>query len=340
MDNLLLPLLKAGDEQERQRCLEELLTIHVAPIVRQVLRQRLGLYVSAQGVNENDHDAEDLYQEAMTRMVEVLHADQQSLTRIENFEPYVGRIVSNICRDFLRSKYPTRARLKDALRDVFRRHNHLDSWQYEDEILCGFTTWRNNSKPPVIIDEVDTTLNAFRAARFADEDVRVVALSRVVAELFEWIGGPVQIHALVRMLAFVRDVRDQQIESLDDQVDFEFAVNSQQSMQSTGSEVEAHQLLRRLWHILKRLQPGQRDAFALRFHDHEGRNLFTVLLAAGIVDWKDLAEGMERSVADVSRLWTQMPMDTGTAAIELHTSRENVYKLRYRAIQKLKRELE
>jgi hypothetical protein len=35
-----------------------------------------------------------------------------------------------------------------------------------------------------------------------------------------------------------------------------------------------------------------------------------------------------------------MPMDTATAASELRTSRENIYKWRYRAIQKLKGELE
>ncbi|HSE19779.1 MAG TPA: sigma-70 family RNA polymerase sigma factor [Pyrinomonadaceae bacterium] len=239
MDNLLLRLLNARDEQERRQRLDQLLTIHVAPIVRHVLRYRLGLYVNAQGVNENNHDAEDLYQEAMTRIVEVLHADQRSLMRIENFERYVGRVVSNICVDFLRSKYPARA-------------------------------------------------------------------------------------------------REQQIESLDDQVE----VNSGRSVRSLESDVEANEALGRLWRILKRLPPRQRDAFALRFQDDAGRDLITVLLAAGIADWKELAEGLRRSVADLACLWRQMPMDSATAARELQTTRDNVYKWRYRAIQKLKGELE
>jgi len=238
MDNLLLPLLNAGDEQERQHRVDELLTIHVAPIVRQVLRQRLGFYVSAQGVNETNRDAEDLYQDAMTRMVEILNADQRVLTMIESFEPYVGRIVSNICVDFLRSKYPTRARF-----------------------------------------------------------------------------------------------REQQLESWDDQVE----VSSGRTVRSAESDVETHELLGRLWHNVMRLTPKQRDAFALRFQDDNGRDLFTVLLAAGIVDWKDLAEGLGRPVVDLARLWTQMPMDTATAANELRTSRENVYKWKFRAIQTLKK---
>lgn len=333
MENLLLPLLNAGDEQDRQHCVDALLALHVAPIIRQVLRQRLGFYVSAQGVNENNHDAEDLYQEAMTRMIELLHADQRSLTTIENFQRYVGRIVSNICVDFLRSKYPTRARLKDALRDVFRRRGDLTSWQCENEILCGFAAWRNTGMRAVGAYDLDTKLNAFLASRFADEDLKVVPLSRIVTEFFHWIAGPVQIDVVVRMLAYVRDVREQPIESLD-----EAEFDSRRSTRSTESYVETNEVLERLWRIVKRLRPKQRDAFALRFEDHDGRNLFTVLLAAGIVDWKELAEGLERSVEEVARLWKLMPMDSETAAIELSTSRENVYKWRFRAVQTLKAE--
>lgn len=338
MDNLLLRLLNVRDEQERQQCLDELLTVHVAPIVRQVLRQRLGLYVSARGVNEYNHDAQDLYQEAMTRMIEILHSDQRSLATIDNFERYVGRVVSNLCVDFLRSKYPARARLKDGLRDVFRRHGDLVSWQHEGEILCGFAAWRNTEKPAISSYDIEAK-NAFLAARFADQDVRAVPLSRVVAELVDWTGGPVEFDVLDRMLAYVLDIREQENESWNDHVAAEFEFNSRRRTRSVESDIEANEVLRRLWRIVKHLPPGQRDAFALRFQDDAGRDLFTALLAAGIVNWKDLAEGLGRSVADLARLWTQMPMDSATAANELRTSRENIYKWKFRAIQTLKAEL-
>src|SRR5829696_7511697 len=108
MDNLLLPLLNAQAEQERERHRDELLTIRVVPIVRQVLRKH-GFFVSAKGVSESNPDAEDLYQEAMMRMIQVLQEDQPSLAGIENFGGYVRSVVSNICADFFRSKSPARA---------------------------------------------------------------------------------------------------------------------------------------------------------------------------------------------------------------------------------------
>lgn len=336
MDNLLIPLLNVRNEQEREQRLDELLTTHVAPIIRQVLRRQLGFYVSAQGTNHSNHDAEDLYQEMMMRMVQVLDAPQRYRT-IESFEAYTRSIVSHICVDFLRSRYPERARLKNALRDIFRRHQTLASWQYQNEILCGFAVWRNTGRRGGG-DEVDTKLDAFLSGRFAHEDVKVVPLSRTVTELFDWLGGPVQIDELVRMLVYVLEIKEQQIESLDSQVGSEFEVNFSNSTRSTQSDLETNEILGQLWRILKRMPPRQRDVYALRFSDPAGRDLFTVLLAAGIADLNELAEGLGRSVADVVRLWTQMPMDSATTAIALNTSRKNVYKRRFLATRRLKAE--
>src|SRR5256885_13660700 len=123
MDNVLVPYLAADDDRERQQHLHELLTLRAAPLIRGVLLRRLGLYVSAQGVNENNQDGEDLYQEAMTRVVQELHRLQSSTgSDIGDFELYVSRVASNLCIDFLRAKSPGRTRLKYSLRDLLKRH--------------------------------------------------------------------------------------------------------------------------------------------------------------------------------------------------------------------------
>ena len=111
MDNVLAPYLSADNGRERQQHLDELINLRAAPLIRQVLRRRLGFYVSAQGINENNQDAEDLYQEAMTRVLEGLNQLQSSIgTDIQNFELYVSRLTSNLCTDFLRANSPARTR--------------------------------------------------------------------------------------------------------------------------------------------------------------------------------------------------------------------------------------
>ena len=340
MDNVLVPYLTADDDGDRQQHLDELLTLRAAPMIRQVLRRRLGFYVSAQGANENNQDAEDLYQEAMTRVVQVLTQLQSSPgVGIANFELYVSRIATNVCIDFLRTKSPSHTRIKYSLRDLLKRHKELVSWEHDGEILCGFAPWRDTGKSAFSDQsgaDLETKLDSFKSLYFADEDIGRAPLSQVVAELFDWILGPVEVDLLVRMIVYLLDIKDQQIESLDDpsrpRPDVYFVANTQ----SGESPLEANELLARLWQTVIQLPAEQRDSFALAFADHAGQDLFTVLLAAGITSWDELAHGMGRSVKDVVRLRLGMPMDNARVADELGASRGNVYKWRFRAIRRLK----
>jgi RNA polymerase sigma factor (sigma-70 family) len=339
MDNVLVPYLTTGDDGERHQRLNELLTLRAAPIIRQVLRRRLRFYVSPQGLQENNQDAEDLYQEAMTRVVQLLNQLQQSpRADITNFELYVSRIAANTCKDFLRVKSPARTRLKYSLRDLLRRHKDFASWERDGEILCGFASWRNTRKSVFSdqsLEDLETKLNSFKSIYFADEDIRLAPLSQVIAELFDWIFGPVEIDVLVRMIAYLLEIKDQEIESLDDpslaRCDTYLAGN-----QSSESHLEANELLARLWKVLIELPAEQRDAFALSFEDEAGQDLFTVMRAAEIVSWDELAQGMGRSLREVARLRLRMPMGGASVADELRATRENVYKWRFRAIRRLK----
>ena len=102
---------------------------------------------------------------------------------------------------------------------------------------------------------------------------------------------------------------------------------------------EVNELLVRLWQAVIQLPAEQRDAFALSFEDEAGEDLFTMLRAAEIVNWDEIAQGMGRSVQEVVRLRGRMPMNGASVAEELKASRENVYKWRFRAIRRLKTEL-
>jgi RNA polymerase sigma factor (sigma-70 family) len=343
MDNVLVPYLSARDEQEREQHLVELVTIRAAPLIRQVLRRRLAFYVSAQGVNGNNQDAEDLYQESMTRVVQVLHQlYSASGIEIDNFNLYVSRIASNTCTDFLRAKSPARTRLKDSLRHLLKRHTDLVSWEHDGELLCGFAPWRNTGKSAFSDQpwqDLETKLESFQSLHFADEDVRFAPVSQITAELFYWIGGPVEIDVLVRMIAYLLDIQNEQIESLDDPLPTKWDSYVVSRTRSDEFHLEANETLLRLWQEVIQLPAEQRDAFALSFEDEAGEDLFTMLRAAEIVNWDEIAQAMGRSVQEVVRLRARMPMNGASVAQELKASRENVYKWRFRAIRRLKSEL-
>ena len=123
MDHVLLAYHQATEESEREQRLEELLLFHATPEIRFTLRQRLGFHVSQSGVNPHNHDAEDLYQEIMTRTVQILRDLSTSQLQIKNFKQYVGSIAKNVCFNFIRGRSPARWRLKNNLRDVLIEHS-------------------------------------------------------------------------------------------------------------------------------------------------------------------------------------------------------------------------
>jgi DNA-directed RNA polymerase specialized sigma24 family protein len=164
-------------------------------------------------------------------------------------------------------------------------------------------------------------------------------VTQILADLFEWIGGPVELDVLVFMVAYLLDIKDQQVKSVDAPAPAKGAVYFASNTRSGESQIEAVELLTRLWRAIIQLPAEQRDSFALSFEDEAGQDLFTVLLSAEIVNWDELARGMDRTVEEVVRLRLLMPMNSAGVADELGASRENVYKWRFRAIRRLKTEL-
>lgn len=344
MDQLLLPYLQAIDESERQRHLDELLMVHAAPVVRQSLRRKLGLYVSAQGLNPHKADAEDLYQEIMTKIVQTLHDLTASprQTEIEDFRQYVGRVASNSCIDTLRAKSPARARLKNNLRFLLTHHRDLAVWKREGETLGGFAVWRDSSRSlsseRQLVD-IEERLSNFYSTRFPRENIKQVPLTRIVAELFRWIGGPIEVDVLVNILATLLDVKDRLFESVDDDSNAYLEARVADSTLSSSSRLEEQALLRSLWQSLRELSPEQRDVFCLGFEDDSGRDLFTMLLEAEIVNLRELAQELNRSPETIVGLWSKMPMDDEGIAFELKSKRAQVRKWRFRALQRLKKGL-
>src|ERR1043166_324497 len=183
MDQLLLPYLQASDESERQQHLDELLLVHAAPVVRQALRRRLGFYVDQRGTNPHNHDAEDLYQEIMAKIVQALHdlRGSSATTDIQNRKQYGSRIASKACNDVLRTKSPARARLKNNLRFLLTNHRDFAVWKMESETVSGFALWRDTSEwisSEKAVADFDERLANFRPGQFPGQNIQEVPLTR------------------------------------------------------------------------------------------------------------------------------------------------------------------
>ena len=342
MDNLLLPYFQATNESERQQHLDELLVVYAAPVVRRTLGLRLGFRVNPIGINPYNQDAEDLYQETVAKIVEflrTLHSTEK--TEIENFEHYVVRVATNACHDFVRAKSPARTRLKYSLRELLSRRSEFALWKTDDGFLCGLAAWGEDFEPTSTqrLAQLEDGLQIFRTTRFGQEDLRQVSLVRLVAEFLGWVEGPVELDALVSIAASLLDVKDHPTESLDDDAKGYLEARVADTTLMSNPHLEFDGLLRSLWRAVGDLPVGQRDAFCFGFESDNGDDLFTLLFEAKIVTATQLAREVGRSLDDLMRVWSEMPMDNAAIAAELNATRPQVGKLRFHALRRLEKEL-
>ncbi|HKR12928.1 MAG TPA: hypothetical protein VJT15_12795 [Pyrinomonadaceae bacterium] len=342
MDNLLLPYLTATDESERQEHLDELLVVYATPVVRNILRQKLGFYVNQVGVNPYNPDAEDLFHEIITKGIELFTVLPLSTSpQIENFQQYVGRIATNTCLDYMRAKSPARTRLKYSLRELLSRRSEFVLWKSGDRLFCGLAAWDEKREPITSyrLAEVEAQLPIFRTTEFGSEDIRKIPLAKVVVELLRWANEPFEIDQLVNLTAILLDIKDRPTESLDDEARTYLEERISDKTLMSNPRLDFAKLLRSLWQAVEALPEKQRDTFCLGFADEHGEDLFTLLFEADIATLSQLAKQLGRSPEELTRLWTAMPMDVAAIAVELNGTRTQVWKWRFEALRRLEKQL-
>lgn len=338
MDPLLLPLAEAAASAQPHQ-INALVLTQAAPLTRQMLRKWLGFQVNAAGSDPYHPDAADLYQDILAKVLHALgnHLRRGTLPQMENFRQYVMRIATNACRDYQRQQSPARARFKNFLHHLVQHNPSFALWRQEQETLCGFASWHEGSK----------SLSAtYRLARLTDNpaalpersDVTQENLSQAVNIVLDYVSGPVVWDEFVTVLAALLNIKDLPADSLDDRT-LNWAAQLPDENLRCDSQLEERAVFQRLWQEVCALPPAQRDVFCLSFADHNGEDLFTLLLYAGGLKFEALAQGLGRSVPELQGLWARMPLDTLEVAQLLQATSPQVNKWRFRALEKVRRAL-
>jgi DNA-directed RNA polymerase specialized sigma24 family protein len=159
MNTTLRQYLECTDDAERERLLEELILEDAIPRVRKTVSYRLRYCLGGSGSVLLHPDAEDLCHDVVARLMR--HLEFLRIRRdpvgIRDFSQYAARVAVNACNDYLRQRYPARARLKDKLRDLLERHPDFALWRSEEgseEFWCGFVSWRQLTRSASSSDRV------------------------------------------------------------------------------------------------------------------------------------------------------------------------------------------
>src|SRR5262245_56721086 len=342
MDSTLLAFLQTTDADERARLLSKLILEQAAPSVRQVLRYRLRFYIGKGGRSHTNPDAEDLYHDVIAKLVKILNEAraQRKNADIKDFRQYATRVAVNACNDYLRSKYPSRTRLKDQVRDTFDQHADFDIWRSEHgEMVCGFAVWRNEMKPCLFSERVrrlEEQPELIRQELFAQMDSQKILLTNGIASIFDWVSCPIELDSLVNATAVLLDIKVRQFEPLDDD-------NGLLSPAATASSslydeiLEVRSALQELWDEVCRMPANQRETFIFSFANSKGDDLLSLLFDAGVSTPSQMAEELDMSLDRLMTIWKGMPMRNVDIAVLLGVERQQVNKWRHRAMKQLEK---
>jgi hypothetical protein len=375
LDPLLAPFVAAEDEESARGALGAVFEAHVLPIVRSVVRRELA-WGTGRGASEAD--LEDVAGTVIVRLTACLMRtvrerkwdagrgreafdgngasgdgarDGAGGEPIGNVRAYAGQIAANACAEWLRARYPLRARLTAQIRYACRHHRELALWLWCERVwLCGLAAWRD------VRDPVDSDVLAAVRGRLAAPVPPVISeAKRIVTALFavlREVDGPCRLGEAVTVVADLLGIPERMS-----------AATGAPTGAATGSpgshagrtdedanaapsvppvidrQLEQRDFLGRVWREVRALPIRQRVALLLNLRDEGQHDALTLITTAGVATHDELSACIGLSPVELTALLPDLPQDDLAIASRLGVTRRQVINLRKCARERLARRL-
>ncbi|QQS46582.1 MAG: hypothetical protein IPM66_22230 [Acidobacteriota bacterium] len=337
IDPLLEPLLQPGDDDRADDLLSQLITTHAEPVIRAVIRSKLHL-----NSHQGQADSNDLRQEAVTQLIAAIRQfrERPDLRPISDLRGLAAVIAHRACSGWMRRRFPQRHSFKNRLYYLLTRQRGFALWRNRNNrMVAGFAAWRDR-EDAVTGEQLAGMSNDERlAARIRSLDIgRRSEWSDALAEILDYLGGPVDFEAFVGTLAAFLQIEDQPVESTDQIEDpGGFLIADRQP--DASLQVEKRIFLERLWEEVRLLPPNQRAALLLNLKDPEGKGCIALLPAIGIATFRQLAEVLGMGAERLAEIWNDLPLEDEKIAGLLQLTRQQIINARKSARERLARRL-
>jgi hypothetical protein len=304
-DDLLPQFLECPDADEAERLLERLVGEQASPVVERIVSSKIRGAI-----------AEDVHSDVVADLISRLRELKQSGDRetIRDFRAYSAVAAYHGCDKFYRRAFPQRYRLENQLRYLLGKHVRLAIWVGPDgEWLCGNKIWRHR-QPLVIASAPDVVRAGSREA------------VRLVERILDESTAPLAFDELVERVAKHWRISDKrEVRGLD--------------LAHQGPSVETKLAqrgwLKRLWSEIGGLPRAQRISLLLNMRDERGEAALTLLPITGVASLAQIAQAVEMSVDELTRVWNGLPLDDLKIAARLGLNRQRVIDLRRTARRRL-----
>lgn len=315
-----LRALIAADPLAAARETERLVIEVARPIIARVLAR----YRRTPGLLRPE-DAEDLRSTVELRLLERLRAVPHSEDEaIRSLGSFVAALTYNAVNDYLRRRFPERARLKNRLRHALMNDSRLASWNAEQGPACGLAEWRGRED---LVEDAQAVQPGL-SRRLHDRHRPAEAMLEILRNA----ARPLLFDVLVDVVARLWNVADSDAPAV-------VAEELVSAGPSAAAVIENRDFARALWREIRELRPMQRQALLLNLrHGGEG-NVVALLILSGIAPLEEIAAALEMTPAELRALWSSLPLEDLVIAERMGITRQQVINLRKAARERLARRL-
>ncbi len=298
--DLLPQFLNCSDPALAERLLARLIEEDAQPIVDKIVRSKI-----------RSSTGEDVRSEVIADLISRLRELKKSGERenIRDFRAYSAVAAYHGCDKYYRRAFPQRYKLESQLRYLLGKHARLGIWIAADgEWMCGEKSGNR------VLPRLGTRVKVEREA------------VRLVEQILEGSSAPLPFNDLVERVARHWQISDKwELRSSD-------VANQAPSVEM---KLTQRAWLKRVWVEISSMPRAQRISLLLNLHDERGQAALTLLPATGVATVAQIAEAVEMSEEELTRLWKGLPLDDLLIAARLGLNRQRVIDLRRKARQKL-----
>lgn len=332
-DAALRDFLNVSDAAKSETLLEDLITARIQPVIEKTLRSKLHVSLKPTDFSPLNQEAMELAGDIKLILINELRRLKSNPNGkvIYNLDGYVTSVTVNVYRQFLRSKYPARQRLKNRLRYLLTHHPKFALWEDNEVWLCGFGKREKAAKrldAETIQTEISETINKNNLR----DGSKIIDL---VAAIFEFARGAILFDDLLAAAAEIQEIKD--FREIPESENFSLADNPAVSENKMLTELEQQELLKTIWTEICALSVRHRAALLLNLKDKSGDPLIKFLPLLRIASIRKIAEILEFPPEKFAAVWNDLPWDDLRIAEHLGLTRQQVINLRQSARSRLAR---
>lgn len=343
-DALFLAFLREVDEARSDELLGELICNHAQPIIRQIIWNKFHVHPPGSSTSAETQHSEDLANEVIVQLLKRLR-DLKSKTCTDapiDFRSYLATTTYNAFYGYLRERHPQRHRLKNKIRYILTHKAGLALWLSDtQELLCGFKAWRSAERSSSAKPRLQQLIGSVQAAELGAslrDHSRIKNPARVLASIFNSVGGPVRLEDLIDLAADEIEIGERRVEA-----EYDSVYKAAPSCSDISAELATHQeqrkYLDRLWVEIQDLPFQQRTALLLNLRDRSGNDIITLISHLRIASLREIAETLAMTAECLAGIWNDLPLEDADIARRLCVNRQQVISLRLSARRRLSRRM-